>query len=272
MNRGMDESGTCQEKYFDFAKRSPGMSPDLCASLLNFGILTKNRKRFVHIRHFAQKGARMDYRKIIDEKEKKDLESVLGEGAAEWVFQNPVPDGMTEAERVYTMEDIRALPESIRAELTDGRLFIMQVPTTTHQRIIGELYLVIASYIRGRGGDCEAFLSPFGVFLKNDDSTYLLPDLTVICNPEKIEDDGCHGAPDWVIEVTSPSTGKRDYGKKLFMYRSAGVREYWVINSVHRTVMVYLFGKEEEATVYRFEDEILCSIYPDLKFRLADTV
>ena len=100
--------------------------------------------------------------------------------------------------------------------------------------------------------------------------TFLLPDLTVIGDRDKLDEDGCHGAPDWVIEVISPSTSKRDYGKKLFLYRDAGVREYWVIDPARRIIMVYLFGQEEEAAIWRFEDEVPCSIYPDLTIRLAD--
>lgn len=212
----------------------------------------------------------MDYNRVKDENERKSLREMVREAAVDRAFLEDLPDIDADPDRVYTMDDIRALPEEIRAELVNGKIFIMQAPKTTHQRIVGRLYLEITNYIHERGGDCEAFLSPFGVYLKNDDSTYLLPDLTVICDRDKLDEDGCHGAPDWVIEVISPSTSKRDYGKKLFLYRDAGVREYWVIDPARRIIMVYLFGQEEEAAIWRFEDEVPCSIYPDLTIRLAD--
>ena len=88
---------------------------------------------------------------------------------------------------------------------------------------------------------------------------------------DKLDEKGCHGAPDWIVEVTSPSTKKRDYGLKLFRYRDAGVREYWIIDLQQRIVMVYVFDTEpEDAGIYSFEDEITPSLYPDLKIRIAD--
>ena len=109
------------------------------------------------------------------------------------------------------------------------------------------------------------------MYLNNDDKTFFVPDLTVICDRDKLDEKGCHGAPDWIVEVTSPSTKKRDYGLKLFRYRDAGVREYWIIDLQQRIVMVYVFDTEpEDAGIYSFEDEITPSLYPDLKIRIAD--
>ena len=213
----------------------------------------------------------MDYRDILTKYEKEDLKERLNEAAVDRDFLEQLLEGRLDPDRVCTMEDIRALPESIRAELHNGKIFFMAPPTTTHQRIVGKMHFLISSHIQKKRGDCEVFIAPFGVYLHDDDSTFLLPDLVVICDRDKLDEKGCHGAPDWIIEVVSPSTGKRDYGMKLFQYRAAGVREYWVIDPVGRTVMVYLFGTgEEEGRLWRFEDEIPCSLYPDLTIRLAD--
>jgi Uma2 family endonuclease len=173
----------------------------------------------------------------------------------------------------YTIEDIYALPEGVRAELIDGEIYYMATPTRTHQKIVGEMYLAVAGYIRSHGGACEVYIPPYAVYLNADNSTYLEPDLTVICDPSKSEDKGCVGAPDWVVEVVSPSSKRMDYLLKLFKYRTAGVREYWIINPEKRVVLVYTWNDGHESVdMYAFEDEIPSGIYPDLKIRLADVV
>ena len=153
----------------------------------------------------------------------------------------------------YTIEDIYALPEGVRAEL--------------------EMYLAVAGFVRSHGGACEVYIPPYAVYLNADNSIYLEPDLTVICDPAKSEDKGCVGAPDWVVEVVSPSSKRMDYLLKLFKYRTAGVREYWIINPEKRIVSVYSWIEgHESADMYSFGDEIPSGIYPDLKIRLADVV
>ena len=133
-------------------------------------------------------------------------------------------------ERIYTIDDIYALPDGERAELIDGQIYMMAPPNTRHQVIVGELYATIRNYIKSKSGSCKPYVSPFAVFLNEDNKNYVEPDLTVVCSPDKVDEKGCHGAPDWVIEVVSPATQSKDYGIKLFKYRMAGVREYWIIN------------------------------------------
>lgn len=113
-------------------------------------------------------------------------------------------------------------------------------------------------------GACEVFISPFAVFLNEDDRNYVEPDICIICDNNKLDDCGCHGAPDWIIEVTSPSDPQRNYGIKLFKYRTAGVREYWIVNPQKKTVMVYDFEKELLSNQYNFDDDIPVCIYDDL--------
>ena len=175
--------------------------------------------------------------------------------------------------KIYTIEDIYALPAGVRAELIDGEIYYMASPTRTHQKIAGAMHLAVAGYIRSHGGECEVYIPPYGVYLNRDNSVYLEPDLTVICDPSKSEEKGCVGAPDWVVEVVSPSSKRMDYLIKLFKYRTAGVREYWIINPEKRIVQVYSWSDgHESAEMYSFEDEIPSGIYPDLRIRLADDV
>ncbi len=172
--------------------------------------------------------------------------------------------------KLYTIEDIYALPEGQRAELIDGNLYMMAPPNRTHQDISMFLSTEIRKYFEKKKGDCRVYAAPFAVFLNENDTNYLEPDISVICDPDKLTDRGCTGAPDWVIEITSPGTQSRDYGVKLFKYRTAGVREYWIVNPKTKTVQVFDFEKEEVSAQYSFEEEVKVSIYEDLSIRLSD--
>ena len=172
-------------------------------------------------------------------------------------------------ERTYTIEDIYALPEGQRAELIDGRMYMMAPPNTRHQRLVGNLYAAIHNHIKAKGGSCEVFPAPFAVFLNEDDRNYVEPDISVICDKDKLDDRGCNGAPDWIIEVTSPSNPQHDYGIKLFKYRTAGVREYWVVNPQKNTVMVYDFENAKNSNQYSFDEDVPVCIYDDLTINIA---
>lgn len=188
-------------------------------------------------------------------------------------FGNQVKGGYRMAlaqEKVYTIDDIYALPEGERAELIDGQIYNMAPPKRIHQQISGRLYQTIANYIDSKQGGCEVYLAPFAVFLNGDDKTYVEPDISIICDKDKLNDYGCNGAPDWIIEIVSPSTERMDYGIKLFKYRSAKVREYWIINPSKQTVMVYDFEHELDTKQYSFNDTIPVCIYQDLKINIAD--
>ncbi len=126
---------------------------------------------------------------------------------------------------VYTISDIYALPDGERAELIDGQIYNMAPPGRLHQKISWKLHQAIANYIDSRNGLCEVYAAPFAVFLNDDDINYVEPDLSVIGDLSKLDDKGCHGAPDWVIEIVSSDSRSRDYITKLFKYRTVGVRE-----------------------------------------------
>ncbi len=168
----------------------------------------------------------------------------------------------------YTIDHIYALPEGERAELIDGQIYFMAPPSTRHQRIVSKLNQKIANYIDVHGGDCEVFPSPFAVFLNNDDINYVEPDISIICDPSKLDEKGCHGAPDWIIEIVSPSSKRIDYLIKLFKYRNAGVREYWIVDAEKNRITVYNFVYDtiEE---YSFEEDIPVGIYEDFSIRIS---
>ena len=163
----------------------------------------------------------------------------------------------------YTIEDIYALPEGTRAELIDGQIYYMAPPTRKHQDIVGALYRKIADYIDSKRVSCKTYVSPFAVFLNENDKNYVEPDISVICDPNKLNDKGCTGAPDWIIEIVSPGSRRMDYFTKLFKYRTAGVREYWIVDSLKNFVIVYNFDTSDSEQ-YTFADTIKVGIYEDL--------
>lgn len=109
-------------------------------------------------------------------------------------------------------------------------------------------------------GECSVFPAPFAVFLNENDKNYVEPDISIICDKNKITDKGCNGAPDWVIEIVSPSSKAMDYFTKLFKYRTAGVREYWIVDPAKEMIMVYRFEKETMEQ-YSFGEDVAVGIY-----------
>ena len=177
----------------------------------------------------------------------------------------PLPKSNT-----YTIDDIYALPEGQRAELIDGQIYDMAPPSPMHQELVMELSATLRDYIKKNGGSCKVYPAPFAVFLNEDDRNYVEPDISVICDSSKVDNRGYQGAPDFIIEIVSPSSQRMDYLTKLFKYRTAGVREYWIVNPLQRTVQVYSFEGTEDSTQYSFDEEITVTIYGDLKICVAD--
>ena len=163
----------------------------------------------------------------------------------------------------YTVEDIYALPEGTRAELIDGQIYYMAPLGRRHQNLLFSISRVIADYIDQKGGSCEVDIAPFAVFLNENDKNYVEPDIAVICDTSKLNDRGCNGAPDWIIEIVSPASRKMDYFTKLFKYRTAGVREYWIVDPLKNLILIYNFDTSDSEQ-YIFADTVKAGIYEDL--------
>lgn len=163
-------------------------------------------------------------------------------------------------EEIYTIDDIYALADGERAELINGQIYNMAPPSRTHQRLSMFLASEISAYIKNNDGDCEVYAAPFGVYLYDDVLNYFEPDILVVCDPSKLDEKGCHGAPDWTIEIVSPASRRLDYFTKLFQYRTAGVREYWIVDPLRELVTVYQF-EAETMEQYFFGDEVPVGIY-----------
>jgi len=147
-------------------------------------------------------------------------------------------------EKIYTIDDIYALPDGERAELIDGQIYYMAPPNRIYQKISWKLHQAIANYIDSDKGTSEVYAAPFAVFLNENDKNYVEPDISVICDKNKLTDKGCNGAPDWIIEIVSTGSRRMDYYTKLFKYCTAGVREYWIVDPEKERVTVYNFEKE----------------------------
>lgn len=115
----------------------------------------------------------------------------------------------------HTIDDIYALPDGQRAELINGQIYNMAPPSPLHQELVMELSASLRNYIKGKGGNCKVYPAPFAVFIKDDDSNYVEPDISIVCNSNKISHRGCEGAPDFIIEIVSPSSRKMDYSTKM---------------------------------------------------------
>jgi len=172
----------------------------------------------------------------------------------------------------YTYGDYLNWSENETWEIIDGVPYLMSpVPSRIHQEIIGELFLQIGNYLRGKS--CKVYVAPFDVVLiekneKEEDSMNVVqPDITIVCDKEKLDDKGCKGSPDMVIEVVSPSTVSQDYVKKLNLYEKYGIKEYWIVNHKNNNIFVYTLdnnGQYSEVQVYNIKDAISVGIFDKL--------
>ena len=170
----------------------------------------------------------------------------------------------------YTLEDYYALPDERRVELIDGVIYDMSAPMVVHQMIAGDIYGQIREYIEKNKGECIPVMSPVDVQLDCDQKTMVQPDVLVICDPEKIRRFGVFGAPDFVLEVLSPSTRKKDLTVKLSKYIGAGVREYWILDPEKKILITYDFEEDGMPCIYPLEGDVGLAIYEEkMKINLA---
>lgn len=171
----------------------------------------------------------------------------------------------------YTLDDYYQIPDDRRVELIDGVIYDMGAPTLNHQAICSIIHYELFHYIKGKKGTCRAFFSPIDVQLDRDDRTMVQPDVLVLCDRQKMIQRCVYGAPDFVLEVLSPDSKKRDSFTKLAKYEHSGVREYWVVDPELKRVVVYVFDKDIIPTIYGFDSEIPVAIFQnELKISMAE--
>jgi len=187
--------------------------------------------------------------------------------------------------RKWTYADYLTWPDDERWEIIDGIAYpwdgtqaMSPAPGRTHQAISRELLVIFATHLKGK--DCQVYNAPFDVRLPrtsdaSDDEidTVVQPDIVVICDPDKLDDKGCKGAPDLVVEILSPSTAEHDLKDKFYLYQRVGVLEYWIVNQTDKTLMVFKLnaaGEYGRPEMYGSRDIVALPLLGDLEIDLAE--
>ncbi len=182
----------------------------------------------------------------------------------------------------YTYADYLLWFDDKRRELLDGFIHMMTpAPARKHQDISGKLFYLFYDKLLKTKSDCKVYAAPFDVRLpmtegkleEKDIYTVVQPDITVVCDLAKLDDKGCIGAPDLIVEIVSPSTLKKDIKDKFILYEKAGVKEYWIINPNDENVSVFVLdssGKYEFKGIYAEDMVVKVSIFDDFKICLKD--
>jgi Uma2 family endonuclease len=173
----------------------------------------------------------------------------------------------------YTYFDYLKWRFSERVELVFGKIIKMSpAPNTKHQRTIGNLFMSFSKIIHNK--NCEVFIAPFDVRLpipnKKADTTVIQPDICVVCDSSKIDDKGCNGAPDLIVEILSPGNSKHDLKTKFELYELAGVREYWIVDPMNEFILVYVLKDHQYIGLkpISIDDVVKSEIFPELSFAL----
>lgn len=188
---------------------------------------------------------------------------------------------LPDKQKTYTYEDYLSWPENERWEIIDGTAYYQATPSSAHQTISGNLYLIIGNYLKGK--PCRLFAAPFTVRLpleggetdEQKNKNIVEPDLTIVCDKSRLDKNGYNGAPTFVIEIVSKSSAKRDNIIKLNKYQQAGIKEYWIITPETETIVRYSLNEQGHyATPDMYilgEDEIITSkSFCDMSIKLAD--
>ena len=171
---------------------------------------------------------------------------------------------------IITLEEYENIPEDKRVEVFDGVIYDMSSPSQIHQTISMELATLINTYIKEKKGLCKVFHAPFDVKLSDKPLTIVQPDLMIICDKDKLDGKRCNGAPDFIIEIVSPGNPEDDYIRKLYYYKNAGVREYWIVDPRRKVVTVNYFEGNILNIQYSFDSVIKVNIYNDFLINFSE--
>ena len=169
-----------------------------------------------------------------------------------------------------TLEQYEALPENTRIEVFEGVICDTGSPSRTHQTILLTLFSLLNSYVKQKKENCEVLPAPFDVKLSDNPLTIVQPDIMIICDKNKLDENRCNGAPDFIIEIVSPSNPSDDYIRKLYYYKNYGVREYWIVDPRRKTITVNYFEGDIINVQYSFDSIVKVNIYDDLYINFSD--
>jgi Uma2 family endonuclease len=176
--------------------------------------------------------------------------------------------------KTYTYKDYLSYDENERIEIINGEIINMSpAPSRIHQEMITEILFKIRQYIESNNDPCKVYAAPFDVILKNDDEELInsknivQPDISVICDKNKLTDKGCTVSPDMIVEVVSNFNPRNDYIRKLNLYEQFKVKEYWIVNPMRKNILVYILTENgyDAPITYTFTDKVKVNIYDTLE-------
>lgn len=176
--------------------------------------------------------------------------------------------------KTYTYKDYLTYDENERIEIIEGEIINMSpAPSRIHQEIISEIHYKLKEYIKSNNFSYKVYPAPFDVILKNDSEEIInsknvvQPDISVICDKNKLTEKGCTGSPDMIVEVISPYNPSNDYVRKLGLYEHFKVKEYWIVNPIKKTILVYVLTENGYDTpiYHTFDDKVKVNIYENLE-------
>jgi Uma2 family endonuclease len=176
--------------------------------------------------------------------------------------------------KVYTYYDYLNFPNDEFVEIIDGKIFAMSpAPSRIHQELIMEISAELRNYIKSNKGQCKVYPAPFDVVLinenenENDSKNIVQPDISVICDKNKLNDKGCFGSPDMIVKIVSKFNPGNDYVKKLYLYEKYKVKEYWIVNPMKKNILVYTLTESgyNQPDLYTFNDKIKVNIFNNLE-------
>ena len=176
--------------------------------------------------------------------------------------------------KVYTYYDYLNFPNDEFVEIIDGKIFAMSpAPSRIHQELIMEISAELRNYIKSNKRQCKVYPAPFDVVLinenenENDSKNIVQPDISVICDKNKLNDKGCFGSPDMIVKIVSKFNPGNDYVKKLYLYEKYKVKEYWIVNPMKKNILVYTLTESgyNQPDLYTFNYKIKVNIFNNLE-------
>lgn len=165
----------------------------------------------------------------------------------------------------YTISEVENMDGHV--ELVNGILSVEDKAAPMHNSMVGVIATALRNYISQNHGSCSVFTDSVALYC-NDEKNYYMPDIMVVCNKDKIQKDGVHDIPLFIVEVTSEETKKYDYADKMMMYKKMGVQEYWIVDIQKNTILKYLSFNEYVPEIFVHPKEMEVSVYPGLTITL----
>lgn len=170
----------------------------------------------------------------------------------------------------YTVEEYFAIANCSEYELINGRLIKKNAPAAEHQITSLQICMAFYQHILENKGGCQVIPAPFCVVLNEEDAVVVQPDVSVICDSEKLKDGCCYGAPEIVVEIVSPGNWKYDYREKLCIYDEYGVREYWIVDLERDRVLVYDFENSIGPQLMPLNEEVHSNVLSGFSMNIGE--